>query len=345
MSVSDADPDKPLFEWFIEKYHSSSRNTTIESANQSRKWFNHFLNKKGIEATDVDRELAKEFLNMLVDEDRVGAHYQSNIASDVSNFYAFCNQRNVNDIDGNPIDIVLDENDILEEPKKSETHIIDENEMSDYLYSFDVPVDFAITTCLAKTTRRIGAILNLDLYDVNIDHPACDWNVHEDVRFWPDHFYVPPEPEAGEKFRGMKRSRSNKTKSSRVVPIDDELKAVILYYLTTREGELSNNPSANKHHPLWKNNRGKRVSYQTYKKMIRQKSKSLGHYYEPHDPHNITAHYFRHWCTTKIRDRSTGDTGLVDYLRGDVGQDMKDHYTHWSEAKEQEYREIVPKFF
>jgi integrase len=42
---------------------------------------------------------------------------------------------------------------------------------------------------------------------------------------------------------------------------------------------------------------------------------------------NVTPHYFRHFFTTHLRDR-TGDRGIVKYLRGDVAQDIIDTYTH-----------------
>jgi site-specific recombinase XerD len=42
---------------------------------------------------------------------------------------------------------------------------------------------------------------------------------------------------------------------------------------------------------------------------------------------NVTPHYFRHFFTTHLRDR-TGDRGVVKYLRGDVATDVIDTYTH-----------------
>jgi integrase len=42
---------------------------------------------------------------------------------------------------------------------------------------------------------------------------------------------------------------------------------------------------------------------------------------------NVTPHYFRHFFTTHLRDR-TGDRGVVKYLRGDVASDVIDTYTH-----------------
>ena len=42
---------------------------------------------------------------------------------------------------------------------------------------------------------------------------------------------------------------------------------------------------------------------------------------------NVTPHYFRHFFTTHLRDR-TGDRGIVQYLCDDVASAVIDTYTH-----------------
>jgi integrase len=52
---------------------------------------------------------------------------------------------------------------------------------------------------------------------------------------------------------------------------------------------------------------------------------------------NVTPHYFRHFFTTHLRDR-TGDRGIVKYLRGDVADDIIDTYTHnWGDKVRETY--------
>jgi integrase len=46
----------------------------------------------------------------------------------------------------------------------------------------------------------------------------------------------------------------------------------------------------------------------------------------------VTPHYFRHFFTTHLRDR-TGDRGIVKYLRGDVVEDVIDTYTHLGQPR------------
>jgi integrase len=56
---------------------------------------------------------------------------------------------------------------------------------------------------------------------------------------------------------------------------------------------------------------------------------------------NVTPHYFRHFFTTHLRDR-TGDRGIVKYLRGDVATDIIDTYTHnWGDRVRTVYEENI----
>jgi integrase len=56
---------------------------------------------------------------------------------------------------------------------------------------------------------------------------------------------------------------------------------------------------------------------------------------------NVTPHYFRHFFTTHLRDR-TGERGVVKYLRGDVASDVIDTYTHdWGTRVRDTYSEKI----
>ena len=56
---------------------------------------------------------------------------------------------------------------------------------------------------------------------------------------------------------------------------------------------------------------------------------------------NVTPHYFRHFFTTHLRDR-TGDRGIVKYLRGDVADDIIDTYTHnWGDRVKSGYEQHI----
>lgn len=338
MSVSEVNPDRPLFKWYIENYHRGNTQETVDSAKTAEKQFENFLDKKELYPESVDEDIAIEFIEYIVDNYK--AESQAGIIGEVKNFYGYCLSKGVDGFDGNPFESVLLDHDLLDPIREKDPHILSIDEMSKFIGSFDNPRYHVPTLTMAKTTRRIGEVTNLDLVDVNIAHPACDWDVHQKIRHKEDYLYFPPEPEEGVEFRGEVRQWGNKTEAKRVVPIDSELKSGILWYLSIRPG--STDPLS----PLFKAARSStdRLHRGTLTDKITQRSKDLGHYYSPDDEDKLTSHYLRHWSTTTLRDRITGDSGLVDYIRGDSGN-IKDRYTHWSDSKEKEYLDAVPKFF
>ncbi len=338
MSVSGGNPERPLFDWYIQNYHRANSQGTVDQAEKAERLFEDFIEQKGVKPESVDEDLAYEFIQKIVDE--YSPDYQQKVVGEVNRFYSYCLSKGVDGFDGNPFDTVLMEHGLLDEIRPPEPHMITTEEMSTYLLSINNPRYLTPTLTMAKTTRRIGEVINLDLIDLNLAHPACDWDVHPKVRHKTDYIYFGPEAEKGEEYRGEVRHCSSKTKSCRIVPIDPELKQAILWYLSIRPG------STDPHSPLFKAARTtKRLHRDTLADKIVEHSKEMEHYYGPDDEDSITSHYFRHWSTNQLRERTTGDSGLVDYIRGDSASDMKDRYTHWSDQKEKEYLDIVPKFF
>jgi integrase len=341
MSVSSPDPQGSLTEWFIKDKYKAAKLNTVRKAKDCINHFEEFLDNEGCKPTEVDEDVALKFMqDFLKEQKELGAVQQNAVVGYISRFYDHCLTNNIENVNGNPIKKVKQKHQPLDEPRGKEPHIYSVDEIGGFIGSFDNPNWFAPILTMAKTTRRRGEVVNLDLIDVNIDHPACDWKVHSKIRHKDDYIYISPEPSAGEEFRGMERVSGNKTETRRIIPIDEELKYALLLYLQIRGG--SDEP----HSPLFRNEKTqRRMSATTLTQKITDRAKKMGYWYEPYDENNITAHYFRHWATTKIRDRMKGDSGLIDYLRGDKGGKMSDHYTHWTENKEREYLEIVPKFF
>lgn len=339
MSVSDPTPERPLFDWYIQNYHRSNSDSTRTKARTVGKLFKRFTSEKGLNPESVDEEVAFEFIEMLVE--KYSADYQHQAVGEVSRFYSYCLNKGVEGFEGNPFESVLLDHDPLDEIRGRDPHMLTVDQMSDYFASLDNPRFCTPALTMAKTTRRVGEVINLDLADVNLAHPACNWDVHQKIRHRDDYIYFGPEAEKGEEYRGEVRHCSSKTKCCRVVPVDNELKQALLWYLAIRPG------TADPYSPLFKaaQHSSKRLNKEYLTDKIKEHSKNLGYYYGPNDEDNVVSHYFRHWATTRLRERTTGDTGLVDYIRGDTGSDMKDQYTHWSEEKERAYLDIVPKFF
>jgi integrase len=252
---------------------------------------------------------------------------------------------------GNPIELALNEggDKIIGSQSSRNPEIIPVGEMGEYIRSFQHPLWETVTAMMAKTTIRRGVTHNLDLQDVFLDHPACDWDVNRELRHKDQPFlYISSEPEEGKLWEERHRvpKASNKTSVDRTIPIDDELRDLFLRWLTVHPGPLKSDT------PLFVSlyrNWGERIHAQTVQQKIRDHSEELGYWYEAYDDDNINPHYFRHWSTSVIDQRlevtsTGGHATTTKLLRGDE-EDTMDNYTHWSEDRIERYLDVTPSFY
>lgn len=306
---------------------------------------------KGPEDLSIDD--ARDYFHALAANPNVGAAYAHGNIMTIKQFYSFCLKRGHSWFTevGNPIELAIDEgaDKILGSGSSRNPKIISLDEMADYIKSFNHPLWEAICALMSKTTIRRGVISNIDLQDIYLDHPACNWDVHKSLRHKKQPFiYVPSAPEAGAiwKERGRVPKASNKTSVDRTIPLDNEMVDLLLRWLAIHPGPFESET------PLFtatSHNWGQRISSHTVARHIRQHSKELGYWYEAYDDDNINPHYFRHWSTSVIDQRleansSTGHATTTKLLRGDQ-EDTMDNYTHWSDDRIEGYLEICPKFY
>jgi integrase len=242
-----------------------------------------------------------------------------------------------------PFGYVLDteDKDILETPTGRDAYMIPIEDVRYIIRDWDNPKWSCVNQIAAKYSRRAGGISNLDLQDINIDHPACQWTVHPKVRHWDDHILFrrdKAQSDAG-------RTSGNKTATTAKYPIDSELKQSLLWYLAVRPEP--DDPTE----PLFLNISYTRLSASAISARIRKRSKEITKrdegpkcWYEPGDDDNINAHYWRHWATTWYQDE-TGDQALVDYIRGDTGEGSSANYDQYTDVKEQKILDAMPTFF
>lgn len=356
MSVNrdPVDPGNVLWYWFDRKCKSLKKNTKVNYTDRIRR-FERFLAVKGaydyegdwtdidpddvpseemLRPRDVTGDIAYEFLDEYLQKD-FAADTQQGTAGTLSSAYDWCEGETI-PVTDDPIGYVLKEHpNLLDESSKREPYIVDIEEARRVMNDWDNPRFLAINLVLAKTLRRIGGVVNLDVRDINIDHPACDWTVHEDLRQWPDHMVFPEDKNASE----SGRKDGNKTQTTRVCPIDDELKDALLLYLAVRRGSLDPDE------PFFRGEQTDRIPTVSVGDKFKQMAEKMGHWYEPDDDDNMNPHYWRHWTTTTFEDRLGENNSLVTYFRGDKGDQSKDGYNHWTAEKERLYREHVPKFF
>lgn len=355
MSVSrdKADPDDSILWYWYRNYHPNSKESTKRTVKTSINRFNRYLAVAGgydadchwtdvdldkvpdgvaIRARDVNEVIAEEFLREL--KESLAADSQQSTASDLSKCYDWCIKNTVV-VEDNPVSYILDEQNRvkLDKPTSRDPYIIDLSEARRVVRSWTHPMWLAIQLLFAKLPRRSGAISNLDIEDLNIDHPGCDWEVHPKVRHWEDHIVFRPEKDSTD----PGRKSGNKTATVARYPLDKELKDALIYYLAIRPEP--SHPSE----PLFLSQMDEsRLSAAMITTNYVRKARELGHYYGQKDDDNLNPHYWRHWGTTRYEDRVGGS--LTDYMRGDVGRSSKADYNNYTKSKRDQILAEMPKF-
>lgn len=299
--------------------------------------FEAFLDDRGVILSEADQRACMTWVHTLRE-----VHAESTVATYaayVHRFYSYMTQVGV--FDSNPMALVTEEMDesIDTDPTRREISI---SEMRAFFGGITHPLERAVIGTLLKTGIRVGECCNLDLRDVYLDDAeffdsyAVTPRGALDGR--PDSLYVSSEPSRGSEYNGERRIASNKRKRDTVVPIDRELKNVLKVWLAVRPDTVS--PAD----PLFcsTNEWGRRITPPMVRNAIKPHASQRGWYREGGGPEeNITPHYFRHFFTTHLRER-TGDRGVLKYLRGDVATDVIDTYTHsWGDNVRSVYEAYI----
>jgi integrase len=260
-------------------------------------------------------------------------------ASYVHRFYDYMTR--VEAFDRNPMALVMDELDesVDRDPVRRDVSV---PEMGRFVRSVGHPLDRALVLTMLKTGVRVGELCNLDLRDVRLDglvarefgvspRPAVDGQ--------PRSLFVSPDPTRGESHNGEERTASNKRERATVVPVDDELAATLRRWLAVRPDARS---PAEPLFPRTASSWGERVTTKAVRHVVTDHAERWGwHRAGGGSEENVTPHYFRHFFTTHLRDR-TGDRGVVEYLRGDAAGSVVDTYTHnWGDRVRRTYEANV----
>ncbi|ERG87933.1 MAG: site-specific recombinase XerD [halophilic archaeon J07HX5] len=235
----------------------------------------------------------------------------------------------VGELEDNPMAVVIEEIDesIATDPPRRELTVA---QMRSFVAATAHPLDRAVIVTLLKTGIRAGELCNLDARDLNLaDHTReADPRPRLDGR--PHSVYIDSTPAQGSVYNGQRRTASNKRQRATTIPIDDELAAVLERWLAVRPDPISD---ANPLFMSTTNSWGRRLTTDMIHHIVETHAREAGWYRDGGGPEeNVTPHYFRHFFTTHLRDR-TGDRGVVKYLRGDVANDVIDTYTHdWGDT-------------
>lgn len=263
-------------------------------------------------------------------------------ASYLNRFYSYLER--VGHTDENPMTVVLEEmNESIESnPTRRDVTL---PEMRSFVSEIHHPLHEAIVFVLLKTGIRAGELCNLDLIDVNLEHEARTWQPRAHISGRSDSLFIATEHTYGQESGGERRNASNKRKRETVIPIDSELKDVLVRWLAVRPDVASNSTTPAASEPLFvgtASSWGERLTPNIVHHVVEQYARAYGWYRTGGGAaENVTPHYFRHFFTTHLRDR-TGDRGIVQYLRGDVASDVIDTYTHnWGDRVRETYLEHI----
>lgn len=335
MGVDDrtaaADPNEPV-SYFLQDmvFHGRSERTR-DAYERVLRDFESFVTDRGTTLQGASQRECMAWVHSLRD-----AHASSTVASYASyihRFYAYMTQVGV--FDSNPMALVTEEMDesIDTDPARREISVF---EMQAFVMSLSHPLERALVGTLLKTGMRVGECCNLDLRDLHIDDTevqvAYDMRPRGALDGRPDSIFVSSEPTRGEVYNGEERTASNKRKRDTVIPVDEELKRLLKAWLAIRPDTQS--PALFCSTSKW----GNRATPSMVRAIVAERAGERGWYREGGDAEeNVTPHYFRHFFTTHLRDR-TGDRGVVKYLRGDVATDIIDTYTHnWGDRVREVY--------
>jgi integrase len=335
--AENVSPDDPI-SYFVQDmtFHGRSERTKGAYERVLRE-FESFIRDRATDLRGADQRACMTWVHSLRD-----THADSTVATYaayVHRFYAYMTQVGI--FEANPMALVTEEMDesIDTDPTRREISVGD---MRSFLAGITHPLERAVIGTLLKTGIRVGECCNLDVRDVHVEDPEIESSYSIDHRGAlvgrPDSIYVSSEPTRGEMHNGERRTASNKRKRDTIVPIDSELKRLLKTWLAIRPDTTA--PAE----PLFCSTSewGQRVTPSMVRPRVADRAAEQGWYRSGGTPEeNVTPHYFRHFFTTHLRDR-TGDRGIVKYLRGDVASDVIDTYTHnWGDRVRSVYEDNI----
>ncbi|PHQ37422.1 integrase [Halorubrum persicum] len=332
-----AEVDDPVA-YFLEDltYHGKTERTR-DSYERVLRRFESFLDPGTTPASATHRD-CMAFVHSLRGD--VADSTVATYAAYLHRFYGYMTEVGV--FEGNPMTLVMEEMDetVDKDPARRDVSI---PAMREFVAGVRHPLHRALVVTLLKTGMRVGELCNLDLRDLAIDdeevEAAYALGTRPALADRPNSLYVTPDAAVGEELNGEVRTASNKRKRATVIPVDEELARTLKRWLAVRpDGASAADPLFVGTAEGW----GERLDPQAVRHVVERHARDAGWYRTGGGAaENVTPHYFRHFFTTHLRDR-TGDRGVVKYLRGDVADDVIDTYTHnWGDQVRETYEANV----
>jgi integrase len=318
-------------------YHGKTDRTRRAYERVLREFEAFLAEERGVDTpADAEHRDCMAWIHRLRDD--VAESTVATYAAYLHRFYAYMTQ--VGTFDANPMTLVVEEMDerINTDPTRREISI---PEMREFVASVDHPLDRALLVTMLKTGVRVGELCNLDLRDLSIPttRNRLDVSVRPQLDGRGDALFVAADRAVDDVTEGERRTAANKRKRATVIPVDEELRRTLVRWLAIRPDPVSRaNPLFVSTADGW----GTRVTPHVVHHVVEGHASERGWHRDGGGAEeNVTPHYFRHFFTTHLRDR-TGDRGIVKYLRGDVASDVIDTYTHdWGDRVRRTYEDNI----
>jgi len=346
MSLNQISPGEDLqiddrydaYEVYINYWDRRSSGTS-QVHKSAIKHFEDFLNKNNYKIGDVGRDEANQLFDYLK-ELSIFEDTASEYVSHIGKMFNYL--QSIGALEWNPI-FVEYHNSVFEghETIKIPIPIRD---LREGVSNIKYPTNYAQIFTALKTGKRLGELINTDLRDINLDHKISKYmpDPRSEIADKNDTIFINSSITAGDVYNGEKRNNSNKRKKDTVIPIDRELKRVLVWYISS----LPPSPSPAK--PLFRNFG---ISGGTGTVGVRRSSGNTGDHFreigikngwrneDTNRVEGFTPHWCRHWFTTQLRNRISSDEisteqesqsveRYIKGLRGDKGDDVIDLYTH-----------------
>jgi len=292
--------------------------------------FRSYLRSRDLSLAEANHRDCMAYIHQL--RGSVAESTVATYASYLHRFYDYMTR--VGAFEENPMALVLEEIDesVAKDPARRDISV---PEMRSFVREIRHPLEKAVVVTLLKTGIRAGELCNLDRRDLALPDNPDGAPPRARLEGRPNSLFVDDPPARGQEYNGERRSASNKRKRATTIPVDDELAWTLRRWLAIRPDPAS------AAEPLFVSTTdewGQRLTPDMVHHAVQRHARAAGWYREGGGPEeNVTPHYFRHFFTTHLRDR-TGDRGVVKYLRGDVAQDVIDTYTHdWGDRVREVY--------
>lgn len=337
-------------ESYVEYYLSESTNdySDLTEAGYRSAWNNleSWADEQGYNLDEIDNEKAEEFADFLEEniKENVAGRYLNSVSTIVDWLII-----EADEADYNPYKPYLNRFDTGSNSEKIEVKLPRLRQAVQDARQYRIEL-FVYLVLLLKTGLRAAEALNLDLRDIHLDHPIADVmpTPRKEILNYPDSLYVDSSISKGKVHNGEERRFSNKPHSSRTIPIDQELKNVLVWWIGMLPPTTSPaKPLISKVSSIEASRPSKAIVQVWVTKWAREHDLNA-----PDQKHyGVDSHWCRHWFTTMLRANINPDEVVlgspkeyVEGLRGDSPDGVIETYTQrWEELRDEDdkaYREV-----